>query len=577
MADNSQGGIQPPYLDPSSYPDYMDMQRKQMLAQMLMQNMQQGNQTPANWDRMKVVPHRGLLQNLAPLASALLAGKAMKSSQQAEQKYFQNVYGGGQPQQGAPTGPGAGIVSPDASPDAQGAAQQVTDQPPRAGLLPQQPNPMLPPGASRTTAQQALGLLGPQEYGKGVVLPQLMGSPEWQTALRANNGNVQAAQQQLLAEARVKGTTHMRQGEDIMLPNGQTIRNPALGPGETLTRDAQGNPQSVSLIPGAAEAAGTLKGTTTAADVANTPRLIPMGSGSEALRYPGDVPGLGAPPALRGQAPPGAPQQAPAPRSYFPPPQQVAPPQSAPQAGPQLPQKDENGIFSNNLWSGYPKVQIPTTPGQTTDMYTQGRLKSKVDKDAELTTKYGEQAALANQAQQYYAEALKNLPKAETGPSSDWITHNSSLAMELLPKLGIDPKKFTNPDGTVATVELNKELKNAALQGAKATYGKLTQMEVKLQTDEMSPSSSMPHDAIAALIRQNMMRSAYQVQQAKDYQEYSSNRGDPQAFESQYNVHRPITRFAAQYDTPQPALERLSKNPHMLPGFKRQFGWDPTP
>ena len=46
--------IQPPYLVPSAYPDYLDMQRKQMLASMLMQNTQQSSQTPADWNQMKL-------------------------------------------------------------------------------------------------------------------------------------------------------------------------------------------------------------------------------------------------------------------------------------------------------------------------------------------------------------------------------------------------------------------------------------------------------------------------------------------------------------------------------------------
>src|ERR1700675_5023466 len=99
MADPS---VQPPYLDPSALPDYLDMQRKQMLAQMLMQNTQASGQTPNDWNQMKLVPRRSPLQGLSTLASAMLAGKALQGSQQAQQKYFQNIYGGGQPQQAAP-------------------------------------------------------------------------------------------------------------------------------------------------------------------------------------------------------------------------------------------------------------------------------------------------------------------------------------------------------------------------------------------------------------------------------------------------------------------------------------------
>jgi hypothetical protein len=156
---------------------------------------------------------------------------------------------------------------------------------------------------------------------------------------------------------------------------------------------------------------------------------------------------------------------------------------------------------------------------------------------------------------------------------SEWLTENRSRLIQMAPQLA----PILGNSGTVTpTLELNKELKNAALQGAKATYGRLTQMEVKLQTDEMSPSASMTSDAIAALVRQNMMRASYQVQQAKDYNDYTAQRGDPQAFEAQYNVHRPITRFAAQYDTPPAALNRLQGNPSLLPDFTQKYGWNPT-
>jgi hypothetical protein len=244
-----------------------------------------------------------------------------------------------------------------------------------------------------------------------------------------------------------------------------------------------------------------------------------------------------------------------------------------PQGAPPLPQKDQNGIFSNNLWQGIPKVVIPSTPGRSSDAYTMGTINAQVAKNAELNTKYGEQAALGNQSLAYYQEALKNLPAAEVGPMSEWLTENRSRLIQMAPGLaGI----LGNSATVTPTLELNKELKNAALQGAKATYGRLTQMEVRLQTDEMSPSATMTRDAIAALVRQNMMRASYQIQQAKDYGEYAGQHGDPQQFEAQYNVRRPITRFAAQYDTPPAALDRLNANPAILPDFKARYGWDPT-
>jgi hypothetical protein len=595
MPDNSL--LTPPYLDPSdaNMQAYMDANRKQMLAQMLMQNMQQSTQTPSDWNSMKVVPRRGLLQNLAPLASALMARKAMDNSQSAQSQYFKKMYGGDQQQ---PTGPGAGIIDPGAPPEQQQAAQAVTDMPAaRPGLLPPAQNPLLPAGASRGTAQAALGMLGPQEYAKGVMLPNLMGSPEWQTTLRAYGGNVAAAQAAMQAEAVKKGTLELRSGgeariPDMSAPGGyRTIRTPNLSPDMDYTRGANGDITEAHNIPGAVPALEAQKGGVTAAEEQNKPRMIPMGGGVERLGYPQDV-GAGLPPALRGTMPPAvgaspgltapgpgqqaSPQpapsmpQAPAPRSYFPQPQAAAPPQAQ---GLQLPQKDDSGVIHNNLWPNIPKMQVPQTPGQTSNAYQQEIVKSAAAKHQELVNEYGKQSAAGVQQLEYLTEAEKALPKAETGPMSEWLTHNRGILVQQFPSLA----GALGGDKVTPTLELNKQLTNAALQGARSTFGtRMTQNEVKLQTEEMSPSTAMTHDALVSLIHQAKMKAAYAIQQDKDYGEYHAQNGDPNRFESQYNVRRPITRFAAQYDTQPAALDRLRKNPHMLPDFKTKFGWDPT-
>lgn len=130
MADITQ-----PYFQPELTPDWLDAQRKQQMAQMLMSSLQQSNQTPADWNSMKVVPKRGMLQNLSVLADALMAKKGMDSSMQTTADYYKKLYG--------------------AQPDQQAGAQAVTDQPPGSGLVQhqQQPqNPLIPPGMSRQQA-----------------------------------------------------------------------------------------------------------------------------------------------------------------------------------------------------------------------------------------------------------------------------------------------------------------------------------------------------------------------------------------------------------------------------------------
>jgi hypothetical protein len=569
----------PQPLDPGMTPQWLDAQRQQQLAQMLMGSLQQANQTPDNWNSMKVVPRRGMLQNVSVLANALLAGKAQKDAQQSTAQYYQKLYAPDPSQQPMDQ------QSQDSGQTFSGPTGDISvpgQQKPPAGNLPQLSdqvtwphNPMILPGMSHAQAQMMHDQLGSQKYAE-----MLMGTPEWQTALRINGGNVPAAMAQLQAEARVKGTMHMRQGEDIVLPNGQTIRNPVLGPGETLSRDAQGNPQQVSLIPGATDSAGAMKGATVAAEVANTPRMIPMGGGSERLMYPGDPGGPGAPPALRASPsaqgpsinPPGqspqrnAPQATPAQRSQ----QQPNPP--AP-SGIALPQKDASGILTNNLWSDIPKMVVPSSPGQTSNDYQKAVTTSAAKKHQELVDKFGDQSAAGVQQLEYLTEAEKALPKAEVGPMTEYLTHNRGLLIQAFPSLAgaLGGEKVT------PTLELNKQLTNAALQGARTTFGsRMTQNEVKLQTEEMSPSVEMTHDALVSLIHQAKMKAAYGIQQDKDYGDYHAQNGDPNRFESQYNVRRPITRFAAQYNTPSNALDRLKQNPALLADFKTKYGWDPT-
>jgi hypothetical protein len=235
MADST--GLPAPILDPSQYPAYADVQRKQMLAAMLMNSLQNSENSPnpstgISNNPYAVTPRRSPLQNIAPLVTALMAGRAQKSANTAQQQYFQGLYGGGQQQPSAPgapapqpsTGPGAGIISPDASPDAQAAAQAVTNgsgivKPPAASapaLAPQAPrNPLIPPGMTPGSAQQMLNLMGPEGYAKNF----LAQTPEWQNALRANNGDVNAAMAQMHAEAVKKGAIDMRAGGSVAIPD----------------------------------------------------------------------------------------------------------------------------------------------------------------------------------------------------------------------------------------------------------------------------------------------------------------------------------------------------------------------
>lgn len=528
-------GLTPPYLDPSQYPNYLDAQRKQMLAQMLMGNASQANQTPANWDSMKVVPRRGLLSNLAGVADSALAGRALKGSQQANQKYFQGLYGGD-----APSAP--------SEQDAAAQAPELLRNPNPASDQPAPQNPMIPPGMSRGTAAGLMGMMGPDKYAEHFIAPNY--SPAAIKAqIRAAGIDPDSKQGRQMALAALnKATTNMQDvrpgGTLFDVSKGQPVFS-APQNGVQTQWGPQGPTQG--LVPGAAPAAATMAGAEAGAKAVNTPQAMPTQGGGTRFGYPQDA--VGTPPALRDPN-----QAAPASKSYFP-------------QGPQTSQVPQNGA-----WGSMPKLPVSTSLGAP-DEFTKGRLQEAGKKDAELSTQYGKEADLADQKLQYNSEALKALPGAEVGPSSSWMTEHRANFLEW----GVPESLIPGSGKTTNTMELNKNLKQSALQGARSIFGsRMTQMEVKLQHDELSPSTSMTKDAIASLMQQDNIKQQYAKQRSQDYGKYVQSGGDPLRFESWYSKTFPLTQYAAKAVTPPAAIERVKQNPHLAADFKAKYGWDPT-
>jgi hypothetical protein len=481
-------------------------------------------------------------------------GRQYQQAQQAFQPGGQQVQG--QPLQAAPppSDPNAQSVQPAmARPNGQSFDQTVQRSQP--GVTPT--NPMNPQGIP-ANAMLRLWQSDPAKYASMIAGPESV-----QLGKMAGYTGPQAA----TAAFNKSQSLDARPGGAIYLPDGRIIRNPTLPAGmEPTTYDAQGNPQGAQNIPGMVPALGAQKAVETASTQANTPRMIPQGGGVEKLGYPPT------PPALQNQAPPG--QQGkyfsgapPAPPMPQPPPSARTPAQVGPVKNPQT------GQYDNNLWPNIPKMAIPNSPGSTSDAYSEGILGASVKRHQELVDKLGEGSAQAVLSNNYLDQALKHLPAAETGPMSEWLTENRGKLIETMPSLG---PILGGTESVTPTLELNKALVNSGLQGAKANFGRLTQSEVMLQKDEMSPSAKMTHDAIASLIHQQQVKNGYAIQQDKDYSEYHTQGGDPNRFEAQYNVRRPISRFAAQYDTPPAALDRLKQQPELLPAFVKKYNWDPS-
>jgi len=523
-------GLQPPYLDPSQYPAYLDLQRKQMLAQALMQSGQQMNQTPADWNSMRVVPKRSVLSAIAPVLTAALSGKAQKDLMGAQNNYFQGLMGGGgsaptsasaPPAQTPPPAPSAIAAQQGSAPIGAGPMAPLTAvMPPQAQALPVPPagnQNMLLTGDVRTS-QALLSMMGPQEYAKA--LAGRYAPTDLEKQLRAAGVDPSSPQgQTALLNAVNKATTNVenvRPGGTLFDVNkGQPIFN-APQNGQQIQYGPNG-PQ-VGLLPGATQAAAAMTGAETGAKTANTPAVIPTGGGGSTYGYPEDI--LGAPPGLR--QPGQGPRQAP----------RVGQPTALPSSTPQ-----------GSGWSSMPKLPVSNAIGAP-DAFTEGRLKAAGTKDAELSSQYGQEANLADQKMQYNTDARSVLGNAEVGPSSEWLTENRSRLKEW----GV-PESLIPGSGTVTpTLELNKVLKQSALQGARQVFGsRMTQMEVKLQHEELSPSPSMTKDAILSLMKQDDIKQMYAKQRADDYGKYISNHGDPLKFESWYSKNFPLTDFAKQH------------------------------
>jgi hypothetical protein len=529
MADPAD--ITPPYLDPSQYPAYADMQKRQMMAQILMgalQNQQSQPATPGP-SGLAIVPKRGWAQNVAPLVTALMAGNAQKGAIQAQQNYFSGMMnpGGNQsPQQ--PQSPTSAALSqfPAAAPSGAratpGVLPQATPQPIGGGGAPPQPqqppgggNPMLLTGEPRTS-QMLLGMMGQQEYAKA--LAGRYAPTDLEKQLRAANIDPNSPEGQYALRASIsKATTNV---QDVR-PGGTLFdlnRNQPVftGPQNGVQTQWGPNGPTQSAVPGGPEAAGAVAAAEAAGKAAgqapyNIENVQTQGGGTTPMTQAQLIA------RLNGQTPGAQPGSAPSARA------------------PGAPQTPAPGGFGQ-----IPKLDIGQGLGAP-NAFQEGVLKAAGQKHAELSSELGKDAALADQQLEYNREAANALPTAETGPMSEWLTRNRSALLEA----GVPSTLIPGSGTVVPTMELNKALKNAALQGARQLYGaRMTQTEVKLQTDEMSPSASMMSDAISSLMQQNNIRSMYAKQRAQDYTAYRQQGGDPMAFESWYASRFPLTKFA---------------------------------
>jgi len=519
-----------PGVDPGDYQAMLDAQRKQMLAQALTSRSLQGPQAPqpVSGGKYTYAPRMGLVTALSPLADAIAGKRAAQHANQGQAAIMSHM-----DEANAPTTDGS-------------------------------VNPRNPQNLPAHVVSQ-LQVTDPKAYAE-----YLRGTTEYQNALAAAHGDPQKARDIMLSKANKEASLETKQGGELRIPDNQggyiTYRTPNLPQGTDLIRDERGEPIGVRLLKDAPQAAASMQGAETAAKEANTPRLIPQGGGVEKLGYPGTPPAL-QPGGSAAPAPPpylaaNASTAPPAPR-YFPQATTRLPVAAAPPGPPVQP---------GSMWQSVPKLNIPHTPGQSTDTYHQGILGEAVKKDGELVNTLGQNAHLADARLAFNREALGVLQGAETGPLSDTLTHLAAKAQELglhLPWLP-DSKTVQN------TQELKKFLLRNPLLSLKPTFGgRPAASEFQVLANDASPSPSMLKSTISRLVQLDSTQAQYDKQKAADYMRYQSSGGDPRQFETWYAQHKPMGKEFLKADTPPAAIARLKQNPALGPAFSQQYGWAP--
>jgi hypothetical protein len=528
------------------------MQLAQALQGMSLSPVQNDLQQPQGGGKYYQAARVRPIAALSKLAEAMMAKKGFDTALPAmAQQYGQAQQAfapGGQmtpgtPQQAAPPAadPNAQSVQPAlARPPGQSFAQTVQNSQPRVSPT----NPLNPSGLPANVMLR-LYQSDPAKYAA-----MLQGTPEWQNALRAANGDPNQAMAMMHAQAVKASTVEARPGGWVQGPDGQWKQLPQGGPGQHLALDPQGNVSSTT-IPGYNQQAGALAGTEEAAKVANKPLEVDIGGGARKLVYPGAPgSGIGLPPAARPAPPSNAPQgvgQTPT-NKYFSAPPSMGPLPGVPPAGSTQPQAD---------WlKNAPKMNIPNTPGQSTDSYHQKILDKSADKHIELADKYGSESDLADQRIAFNKEALGVLQGSETGPLSDTLTHLSAKAQELGLKLPWLPDAKTIEN----TQELKKFLLRNPLLSLKTTFGgRPAASEFQVLANDASPSPQMLKSTIARLVQMDSTQAGYVKQRATDYGQYQQAGGDPTRFESYYANTHPFAKTleSASGKTTTPAKEDI--------------------
>lgn len=170
---------------------------------------------------------------------------------------------------------------------------------------------------------------------------------------------------------------------------------------------------------------------------------------------------------------------------------------------------------------------VSATPGQIEYSKELGKQKGELYNDAQEATDTASQSLMYLKAAQ---EVLANpeTPTNISGPAANLVSQVMSAA------------HITSGNWATQYQEIAKNLANAALQNARSLYGnRMTQMEVRMQKEELNPHQTMTKEALKNLIKEQTNNFQYIVTQAQRVGPYLKAGNNPMRFDVWYQKYWP--------------------------------------
>lgn len=280
----------PPGIDPT---DYANALRRQQMADILQSQALSPLQAPqaASVAGRTVQARISPLSGLSKIAEALMAKKAMTDSTGEMARIYGNglntfAPGGGQPASD-------GYSSQPSAPQGNGAA----GPPPGAPSPPALGQNHLSQSASQAQSQGGINPLNPFNYppqlmyhmwmtDKAGFLKAIQGTPEYQNALAATNGDRWGAARMLADKAQKDSTILAKSGESVLRAGQPGFVAPDVSQGMTFSGDPSKGPVSAQPIAGATPIVAERAGITKGAQEMNTPVEVKDAEGRSTFVHP---------------------------------------------------------------------------------------------------------------------------------------------------------------------------------------------------------------------------------------------------------------------------------------------------